>query len=119
MVVQKKVECNNKMTLKRLLLRLPVINVFFFALMPKTAYKEYLMWVLEEEGLTLEEIWSVLSEKDQKALRDFGVEPGSENISVDIKDDRDSGQQPDRRNQEEASDRGDSNGESVNPSGTA
>jgi hypothetical protein len=79
------------MELKRLLLRIPFVNIFYFAFCPKTAYSEYLRWVMEEHDITMEELWKQLSEKEKKALEDFGmapepVQPPTENISGNSKE---------------------------------
>lgn len=79
------------MNVTRFLIRFPVVNIFMFSLFPKTSFKEYLLWVLEEKGLKLEDIWDKLSEKEQKVLNEFNITPQvdlpAEKISVDIKED--------------------------------
>ena len=83
------------MNVIRFLIRLPVVNLFMFSCFPKRSFKEYLLWVLEEKGLTLEDIWDKLSEKEQKILNEFDITPAPPNspdlskeiISVDIKED--------------------------------
>ena len=93
------------MRLRRLLLRIPVINIFYFACCPKTAYMEYLEWIMEENDITMEQLWKQLKIDEKRTLVEFGVQPPVENISGNIKEDaRDSTEQPDRHNQEEASD---------------
>lgn len=63
------------MSIKRVLLRIPLINFFFFAFFPKTAYSEYLKWVMEEHDVTMEQLWEQLSPKEKKSLEDFGMAP--------------------------------------------
>jgi len=65
---------------------------------------------MEEHDITMEELWKHLSDKEKKALEDFGmapepVQPAVEKISRNIKeDDGDSTQQPDRHHQEKTGD---------------
>ena len=66
------------MSIPRLLLRIPFINIFFFAFCPKTAYSEYLRWVMEEHDISMEELWKQLSPKEKKALEEFGMAPDTE-----------------------------------------
>lgn len=68
------------MKLIRTLIRLPVINIFTFAFLPKLAYKEYFMWVLEEQGLTIEDIWDKLKPEDKKALKEFNIQPACDGL---------------------------------------
>lgn len=63
------------MNVTRFLIRLPIVNIFMFSLFPCSSFKEYLLWVLEEKGLKLEDIWDKLSEKEQKILNEFDITP--------------------------------------------
>ena len=72
------------MSIKRLILRLPVLNILFFTFMPKTAYSEYLLWIMEENDLTMEQLWVQLTDGQKNTLREFGLSP-SEKISSQYK----------------------------------
>lgn len=61
------------MNVVRTLIRTPIINIFMFALMPFRSYKEYLLWTLEDNNMTIEELFNVCSEAQKHSLIKFGL----------------------------------------------
>jgi len=68
------------MKLIRFFIRLPIINILTFALFPKKAYKEYFLWILEEKGLTIDDVWNGLKPDEKEALNTFDIKPSADGL---------------------------------------
>jgi len=80
------------MNVIRSLIRLPIVNILMFACFPFQSYREYLLWVIEDNGLTIDTIWDKLDETQKEVLRKYGLsKSANEKISCNIKEDDKSG----------------------------
>jgi len=67
---------------RRTLLKIPIINILYFAFAPKTAYTEYLLWIMEEHNITMEQLWEKLSPTERKTLEGYGMTMGVETKDI-------------------------------------
>lgn len=61
------------MKLLRFMLCIPIVNVFLFAFMPYTAYREFFLAYIEAHGKTLQEVWDNSNEREREILSQYNL----------------------------------------------
>lgn len=83
------------MNVIRCLIRIPFVNIIMFSCFPYVSYREYLLWVLEENGVSIEQFWSKLTDEEKVKMEQAGLgEKELEKISGNNKENEDARESP-------------------------